>query len=95
MAMDDYGTGYSSMSNLRRYPFEKIKIDRSFVAAIGEDPVAEVIIDCALALRKSPGMTVVVDGIGTEQQHAPRLQGTRPVAGPPLRLPWSDHRTPC
>ena len=68
--MDAYGTGYSSMSNLRRYAFDKIKIDRSFVAALGEDPVAEVIIDCALALGKSLGMTVVVEGIGTEQQHA-------------------------
>lgn len=70
LVMDDYGTGYSSMSNLRRYPFDKIKIDRSFVAALGQDPVAEVIIDCALALGKSLGMTVVVEGIETEQQRA-------------------------
>lgn len=68
LVMDDYGTGYSSLSNLRRYPFDKMKIDRSFVAALGEDPVAEVIIDCALALGKSLGISVVIEGVETEQQ---------------------------
>lgn len=77
LVMDDYGTGYSSMSNLRRYPFEKVKIDRSFVVALGEDPVAEVIIDCALALAKSLRMTVVVEGVETEQQRA-RLASKAP-----------------
>jgi diguanylate cyclase (GGDEF)-like protein len=77
LVMDDYGTGYSSLSNLRRYPFDKVKIDRSFVAALGDDPVAEVIIDCALALGKSLGLAVVVQGIETEQQRA-RLAGKVP-----------------
>jgi len=77
LVMDDYGTGYSSLSNLRRYPFDKVKIDRSFVAALGEDPVAEVIIDYALALGKSLGLKVVVEGIETEQQRA-RLAGKAP-----------------
>jgi diguanylate cyclase (GGDEF)-like protein len=70
LVLDDYGIGYSSLSNLRRYPFDKVKIDRSFVAALGADPVAEVIIDCALALGKSIGLAVVVGGIETEQQRA-------------------------
>jgi diguanylate cyclase (GGDEF)-like protein len=77
LVMDDYGTGYSSMSNLRRYPFDKVKIDRSFVAALGEDPVAEVIIDCAMALGRSLGLKVVVEGVETEQQRA-RLAGKAP-----------------
>ncbi len=70
LVMDDYGSGYSSMTNLRRYPFHKLKIDRSYVAAIEEDPVAEVIIDCALALGKSLGLTIVLEGIETETQRA-------------------------
>lgn len=70
LVMDDYGSGYSSMANLRCYPFDKVKIDRSFVAAIDEDPVAEVMIDCALVLGKSLGLTVVVEGIETEAQRA-------------------------
>jgi diguanylate cyclase (GGDEF)-like protein len=77
LVMDDYGTGYSSMSNLRRYPFDKVKIDRGFVAALGEDPVAEVIIDSALALGKSLGLIVVVEGVETEHQRA-RLAGKSP-----------------
>jgi EAL domain-containing protein (putative c-di-GMP-specific phosphodiesterase class I) len=68
LVMDDYGSGYSSMTNLRRYPFHKLKIDRSFVAALGNDPVAEVIIDCALALGKALGLKVVVEGVETEAQ---------------------------
>jgi EAL domain-containing protein (putative c-di-GMP-specific phosphodiesterase class I) len=70
LVMDDYGSGYSSMTNLRRYPFHKLKIDRSYVAALDEDAVAEVIIDCALALGKSLGLTVVVEWIETEAQRA-------------------------
>ncbi|WP_426240118.1 bifunctional diguanylate cyclase/phosphodiesterase [Pararhizobium sp. DWP1-1-3] len=77
LVMDDYGTGYSSVSNLRRYPFSKVKIDRTFVATLGEDPVAEVFIDCALALGKRLGLTVVVEGIESEQQRA-RLNGKAP-----------------
>jgi EAL domain-containing protein (putative c-di-GMP-specific phosphodiesterase class I) len=77
LVMDDYGTGYSSMSNLRRYPFDKVKIDRGLVAAPGEDPVAEVIIDSALALGKSLGLMVVVEGVETEHQRT-RLAGKSP-----------------
>ncbi|NLS08197.1 EAL domain-containing protein [Rhizobium sp. P32RR-XVIII] len=62
--------GYSSMTNLRRYPFHKVKIDRSYVAALEEDPVAEVIIDCAMALGKSLELAVVIEGIETEKQRA-------------------------
>jgi diguanylate cyclase (GGDEF)-like protein len=69
IVMDDYGSGYSSMTNLRRYPFDKIKIDRSYVAALGEDPVAEVIIDCSLTLAAGLNLVVVVEGIETEEQY--------------------------
>jgi EAL domain-containing protein (putative c-di-GMP-specific phosphodiesterase class I) len=68
--MDDYGSGYSSISNLRRYPFTKVKIDRSYVAALEDDPVAEVVIDSALALGKSLGITVVIEGVETDTQRS-------------------------
>lgn len=68
LVMDDYGSGYSSMTNLRRYPFDKVKIDRAYVAALDDDPVAEVIIDCALALGRSLGLAVVIEGVETEGQ---------------------------
>lgn len=70
LVMDDYGSGCSSITNLRRYPFHKVKIDRSYIASLDEDPVAEVIIDCALALGKSLGLTVVIEGVETEAQRA-------------------------
>ncbi|WP_246617941.1 EAL domain-containing protein [Rhizobium populisoli] len=70
LAMDDYGSGYSSMTNLRRYPFDTLKIDRSYVAALDKDPVAGVIIDCALALGRSLRLRVVVEGVETEEQRA-------------------------
>jgi diguanylate cyclase (GGDEF)-like protein len=109
LVMDDYGSGYSSMTNLRRYPFHKLKIDRSFVAALGNDPVAEVIIDCALALGKALGLKVVVEGVETEAQRVrvvdkvpDQLQGFlfgRPgVIGGKLRGPedasWVDPSVP-
>jgi diguanylate cyclase (GGDEF)-like protein len=70
LVMDDYGSGYSSISNLRRYPFTKVKIDRSYVATLEDDPVAEVVIDSALALGRSLGLTVVIEGIETEAQRS-------------------------
>ncbi|WP_161974310.1 bifunctional diguanylate cyclase/phosphodiesterase [Rhizobium deserti] len=70
LVMDDYGSGYSSISNLRRYPFTKMKIDRGYVATLEDDPVAEVVIDSALALGKSLGITVVIKGIETENQRS-------------------------
>ncbi|NTA40306.1 bifunctional diguanylate cyclase/phosphodiesterase [Agrobacterium salinitolerans] len=70
LAMDDFGSGYSSITNLRRHPFDTLKIDRSYVAALEKDPVAEVIIDCALALGRSLGLRVVVEGVETEEQRA-------------------------
>jgi diguanylate cyclase (GGDEF)-like protein len=77
LVMDDYGSGYSSMTNLRRYPFYKLKIDRSFVAALENDPVAEVIIDGALSLGKALELVVVVEGVETEAQRA-RLAAKAP-----------------
>ncbi len=68
--MDDYGSGYSSMTNLRGYPSDKLKIYRSYVSALDHDPVADFTIICALALGRSLGQTTVVEGIETEEQRA-------------------------
>jgi diguanylate cyclase (GGDEF)-like protein len=70
LVIDDYGSGYSSMTNLRRYSFHKLKVDRSFVAALENDPLTEVIIDSAMALGKALGLKVVVEGVETEAQRA-------------------------
>jgi diguanylate cyclase (GGDEF)-like protein len=70
IALDDFGTGYSSLSYLRLFPFDKIKIDKSFIRGLGEDPSAISIVDAILAMGRSLHMDVIAEGIETEQQLA-------------------------
>ena len=70
IALDDFGTGYSSLSYLRQFPFDKIKIDKSFIHGLAEDPCALSIVDAILAMGRSLDMDVVAEGIETEQQLA-------------------------
>ncbi len=68
IALDDFGTGYSSLSYLRSFPFDKIKIDRSFIQdlANGDQPVA--IVQAVANLAKSFNMTSTAEGVETQQQ---------------------------
>jgi diguanylate cyclase (GGDEF)-like protein len=65
-ALDDFGTGYSSLSYLCTYRFDKIKIDRSFVAKISEIDTSRTIIKSVVALGRGLGMSIVAEGIETE-----------------------------
>lgn len=68
IALDDFGTGYSSLSYLRTFPFDKIKIDRSFVAEIAQADVCAAIV-CAVAnLGRSLGITTTAEGVESTQQ---------------------------
>jgi EAL domain-containing protein (putative c-di-GMP-specific phosphodiesterase class I) len=62
IALDDFGTGYSSLNYLRLFPFDKIKIDKSFVQDLGSDPNALSIVDAILAMGRSLNMDVIAEG---------------------------------
>jgi diguanylate cyclase (GGDEF)-like protein len=68
IALDDFGTGYSSLDTLRAFPFDKIKLDGSFVKEFDSNPQAIAIIRAVLALGKSLGVPVLAEGIETRDQ---------------------------
>jgi EAL domain-containing protein (putative c-di-GMP-specific phosphodiesterase class I) len=73
--MDDFGTGYSSLSYLWRFPFDKIKIDGSFMTALeGPGAPAEQVMGAITALGHSLGMTVCIEGVETQLQAASALR---------------------
>ena len=68
IAMDDFGTGYSSLSYLRAFPFDKIKIDQSFVRDLPHDTNAVSIIRAITGLAQSLGVRITAEGVETEAQ---------------------------
>jgi EAL domain-containing protein (putative c-di-GMP-specific phosphodiesterase class I) len=68
ISIDDFGVGHSSLGYLRRFPFDEIKVDRSFIGAIEHDPVAAAIVRAALSLGRSLGMVSVAEGVESAQQ---------------------------
>ncbi len=68
IAMDDFGTGYSSLSTLQAFPFDKLKIDKSFVDKIGARQQATVIVTAVLGLGRSLDIPVLAEGVENEAQ---------------------------
>jgi diguanylate cyclase (GGDEF)-like protein len=68
IAMDDFGTGYSSLTYLQSFPFDKIKIDQSFVKNIGENASSLNIVRAIAALAHGMGMTTTAEGVETREQ---------------------------
>jgi EAL domain-containing protein (putative c-di-GMP-specific phosphodiesterase class I) len=68
ISMDDFGTGYSSLSYLRNFPFDKIKIDQSFVRSLSQDGRSMTIVTAIAGLGQSFGIPTVAEGVETEEQ---------------------------
>lgn len=68
ISLDDFGTGFSSLSYLRRFPVDVIKIDRSFVAEMTPDPQGDVLIRAIIGLSHSLGLRVVSEGVELKEQ---------------------------
>jgi len=66
--MDDFGTGYSSLSYLRTFPFDKIKIDKSFIEHICDKEDCASIVQAVAAMAQRLGMTTVAEGVETDDQ---------------------------
>jgi len=108
LAVDDFGTGYSSLAYLKLFPVDTLKVDRSFVDGLGEDPQDTAIVHSVVALAKALGLSVTDEGIETETQRqhlrdlgCERGQGylfARPCSaadlGPLLRASLSTSSTP-
>jgi len=94
VALDDFGSGYSSLSYLRRFPFDTLKIDQDFLFAVEDDKEARDILSIIIQLGKVLGMTIVAEGVESYQQYlflresgSHRMQGfhiSAPLTAPEL-----------
>jgi len=82
IALDDFGSGYSSLTYLRQFPIDKLKIDRGFVIPLGASGNAGVIIQAIVSLGRALDLTVLVEGIETDEQRVLlRLAGCNEMQG--------------
>ena len=92
ISMDDFGTGYSSLSYLRSFPFDKIKIDRSFVMDLEEKTDSAAIVGAMVGLGASLGMSTTAEGVeNVEQLDYLRSQGCTEVQGYYFSKPRPAH----
>ena len=68
LSLDDFGTGWSSLSYLRKFPLDRIKIDRSFMRDIPTEPAAEAVVKSILSLGRNLGLDCIAEGVETRQQ---------------------------
>jgi EAL domain-containing protein (putative c-di-GMP-specific phosphodiesterase class I) len=105
LAIDDFGVGYSSLANLKRFPIDTLKVDRSFIRDIPQDAEDKAITRAIIAMGKTLNLTVVAEGVETLEQEmflreyaCDETQGyyfSKPIAGDQfaelLRLNVASH----
>ncbi len=96
ISLDDFGTGYSSLAYLNRFPFDKIKIDRSFIRDMAEDRHGLAIIRAVVSLGASLGIRTLAEGVETaEQRERLRAEGCTELQGFLLGRPMPAPRLPA
>jgi len=95
IAIDDFGTGYSSLDTLRSFPFDKIKLDRSFMSEVESNEQSKAIVRAILALGHSLSVPVLAEGVEThEQLDVLRKEGCTEaqgfLLGRPGAINWED-----
>lgn len=102
LSLDDFGTGYSSLNHLKRFSFDKVKIDQSFVRDVATSQSDSVLVKVIIAMAHGLGMKVVAEGVETEAQCeimrssiCDEIQGyffSRPVSAPAIEKLFSEGR---
>ena len=91
ISMDDFGSGYSSLSYLQAFPFDKIKIDRAFVMNLGRNPQSAAIVRAVIGLGHGLEMSIVAEGVETQEQLAFLAdEGCDAVQGYFIGKPFAD-----
>ena len=95
LSIDDFGTGHSSLAQLRDFPFDELKLDRSFIHGVAENPALRAIVDATLTMTAQLGMKSVAEGI-EDRQDWDYLSGGRLRHCPGLfHRPSDAWRTTC
>jgi EAL domain-containing protein (putative c-di-GMP-specific phosphodiesterase class I) len=92
LTLDDFGTGHTALANLRRYPVGAVKIDRSFVEELAENPAAAALASTIIVMAHSLGKQVIAEGVETiEQLDFLRERGCDSAQGYFMARPLSAH----